>query len=333
MKTQDQRADYGHIPVLPQQTVELLTGTRQGTCRIIDGTLGCGGHSALLLRKLPQAELLGIDRDADALARAEKVLAFADGRIRLMQSDFASVRSAAQSAGWDDGVDMILLDLGVSSPQIDDPERGFSFRHEGPLDMRMDRRSPLTASRVLNTYPEQELARIFREYGELREANRLARAVVAERRLAPFETTGAFARLCERVLHRAVRKNAPPAPTLCFQALRIEVNDELGQLRKALQDALALLKPKGRIAVISFHSLEDRIVKQFFQSMAESCKCPPGCPVCICNWKPKLRILTRKPVTAETDELRANPRAACAKLRAAEKTEETDGKTKEDSVL
>ena len=129
MKTQDQKADYGHIPVLPQQTVELLTGTRQGACRIIDGTLGCGGHSALLLRKLPQAELLGIDRDANALARAEKVLAFAAGRVRLVQTDFASIRSAAQSAGWNDGVDMILLDLGVSSPQIDDPERGFSFRH------------------------------------------------------------------------------------------------------------------------------------------------------------------------------------------------------------
>ena len=313
MKTQDQKADYGHIPVLPQQTVELLTGTRQGACRIIDGTLGCGGHSALLLRKLPQAELLGIDRDADALARAEKVLAFAAGRVRLVQTDFASIRSAAQSAGWNDGVDMILLDLGVSSPQIDDPERGFSFRHEGPL----------TASRVLNTYPEQELARIFREYGELREANRLARAVVEERGVAPFETTGSFARLCDRVLRRAVRKNAPPPPTLCFQALRLEVNDELGQLRKGLEDALALLKPKGRLAVISFHSLEDRIVKQFFQDMAALCKCPPGCPVCICNWKPKLKILTRKPVTAEADERRDNPRAACAKLRAAEKTEET----------
>ena len=317
-------ADYGHIPVLPRRTVELLAGDRQGACRIIDGTLGCGGHSALLLRKLPEAMLLGIDRDGDALARAKQVLSFAKERVRLVRSDFASIRTVADEVSWSDGVDLILLDLGVSSPQIDDPERGFSFRHEGPLDMRMDQRAPLTASRVLNTYSECELERVFREYGELREAKYLARAVAEERKVSPFETTGDFAHLCDRVLRRSVRKGAPPAPTLCFQALRIEVNDELGQLRKVLEDALALLKPKGRIAVISFHSLEDRIVKQFFQSMAETCKCPPGCPVCICNWKPKLRILTKKPVTADDAELRENPRAGCAKLRVAEKTEEQD---------
>ena len=155
--------DFGHIPVLPRQTVGLLTGERQGRCRVIDCTLGCGGHSALILKKLPEALLLGIDRDADALARAEKALAFADGRVRFAQSDFASVKTVAQAAGWDDGVDMILLDLGVSSPQIDDPQRGFSFRYEGPLDMRMDKRSELTASRVLNTYSDRELDRIFRE--------------------------------------------------------------------------------------------------------------------------------------------------------------------------
>ena len=322
MNAQNRVADYGHIPVLPHQTVELLVGDRHGACRIIDATLGCGGHSALLLKKLPEALLLGIDRDADALARAGKRLAFADGRVRLVQSDFASLANVAKAAGWNDGVDLILLDLGVSSPQIDDPQRGFSFRHEGPLDMRMDKRSPLTASRILNTYSERELERIFREYGELREARHLARAIVKERQHCPFETTGAFAHLCDRVMRRSMRKNAPPAPTLCFQALRIEVNDELGQLRKVLEDALPLLHSEGRIAVISFHSLEDRIVKQYFQSMAETCKCPPGCPVCICNWKPKLKILTKKPISAEKEELRENPRAACAKLRVAEKTEE-----------
>lgn len=319
MSEQKNIMDFGHIPVLPRQTVGLLTGERQGRCRVIDCTLGCGGHSALILKKLPEALLLGIDRDADALARAEKALAFADGRVRFAQSDFASVKTVAQAAGWDDGVDMILLDLGVSSPQIDDPQRGFSFRYEGPLDMRMDKRSELTASRVLNTYSERELDRIFREYGELRESRRLARAIVEERAKAPFERTSEFARLCDSVLKRYLRKNAPPAPTLCFQALRIEVNDELGQLERALEDAVGLLNPKGRIAVISFHSLEDRIVKHFFQSMAETCKCPPGCPVCICGWKRKLEILTRKPVTAEEAELRSNPRSACAKLRVAEK--------------
>lgn len=276
MSRQKNIMDFGHIPVLPRQTVGLLTGERQGRCRVIDCTLGCGGHSALILKKLPEALLLGIDRDADALARAEKALAFADGRVRFAQSDFASIKTVAQAAGWDDGVDMILLDLGVSSPQIDDPQRGFSFRYEGPLDMRMDKRSELTASRVLNTYSERELDRIFREYGELRESRRLARAIVEERAKAPFERTSEFARLCDSVLKRYLRKNAPPAPTLCFQALRIEVNDELGQLERALEDAVGLLNPKGRIAVISFHSLEDRIVKHFFQSMAETCKWSAG---------------------------------------------------------
>lgn len=319
MSGDDGKMDYIHVPVLAKQTVDLLTGDRSGCCRLIDGTLGCGGHSSLILKKLPEALLLGIDRDADALRRAEQALVFADGRVRFVKSEFARIREAAEAAGWDDGVDMILLDIGVSSPQIDDPGRGFSFRYEGPLDMRMDRTAALTASRVLNTYSEKELERIFRVYGEVRESRRLARAVVEDRQKTPFEKTSDFARLCDHVLKRFSRKNAPPAPTLCFQALRIEVNDELGQLERALKDSVDLLNPGGRLAVISFHSLEDRIVKHFFQEMAEECKCPPGCPVCICGWSPKLKILTRKPVCAGETEIQENPRSACAKLRVAEK--------------
>lgn len=184
----------------------------------------------------------------------------------------------------------------------------------------MDRNSPLTASRVLNTYEEEALERIFREYGELRESRFLARAIVSRRKTRPFSTTEEFAALCDEVLRRNFRKGGPPAPTLCFQALRIEVNDELGQLERALQSALELLKEGGRLCVISFHSLEDRIVKQFMNSMAEKCKCPPRLPQCICNWKPLLEVLTRKPVTAAEEELKENPRSACAKLRCAQRT-------------
>ncbi len=311
--------EFSHIPVLAAQTVALLTdGKTSGKFRLIDGTLGRGGHSAIILRQNPDALLLGLDRDPEAIEQSRKNLAFAADRITLVQSDFANIARVAEQSGWD-GANAILLDLGVSSPQIDDPKRGFSFRSNGPLDMRMDNGAQLTAARVLNTYDERALERIFREYGELREARFLARAVVERRTEKPFETTFQFAEVCSGVLRRSVRRGAPPAPTLCFQAIRIEVNDELGQLRKALEAAMGLLNPGGVLAVISFHSLEDRIVKRFMNDMAEKCKCPPGCPVCICNWQPKLTILTRKPVTAEEDELRTNPRAACAKLRGARK--------------
>ncbi len=317
--TNSEGKGFSHIPVLASQTVALLTnGKTSGKFDLIDGTLGRGGHSALVLRQNPEARLLGLDRDPEAIARSRENLAFAADRITLIQSDFASVGRAAKQAGWT-GADAVLLDIGVSSPQIDDPKRGFSFRSNGPLDMRMDNGAQLTAARVLNTYDERSLERIFREYGELREARFLARAVVERRVAKPFETTFQFAEVCEGVLKRSVRRGAPPAPTLCFQALRIEVNDELGQLEKALEAATELLNPGGVLAVISFHSLEDRIVKHFMNDMALKCKCPPGYPVCICNWKPKLEVLTRKPVTAEDEELHSNPRAACAKLRGARK--------------
>ncbi|MBQ9338566.1 MAG: 16S rRNA (cytosine(1402)-N(4))-methyltransferase RsmH [Lentisphaeria bacterium] len=311
-----------HIPVLADETVRLLTGGRtSGAFHLIDCTLGCGGHSAMVLRQNPDAEVLALDRDPQAIMRGAAALEFAAERVFLRQTDFAGMKQAAEAVGWDHA-DAILMDLGVSSPQIDDPKRGFSFRNEGPLDMRMDTGAPLTAARVLNTYSQEELERVFREYGEIREARQLARAVVEDRKAKPFETTLQFAGLCDRVLRSKGRKSGPPAPTLCFQALRIEVNDELGQLRRALEAALELLVPGGVLAVISFHSLEDRIVKRFMAEMSEKCKCPPDFPVCVCGWKPKLAVLTRKPVTASEEELKRNPRAACAKLRAAERLAE-----------
>ncbi len=307
---------FSHIPVLYREVTQFIAEPER-PLKLIDGTLGCGGHSSLILEKNRQAVLLGIDRDGDALERAENALAFAAERIHLVRGSYSNLKDLAAEAGWA-SADAVLLDIGVSSPQLDDFQRGFSYRESGPLDMRMDRRSPLTASRLVNNSSEEELAKIFRAYGEIKQSAKLARAIVARRTEQPFSQTRELAELCEKVLGRA-RKGAPPAPTLCFQALRIAVNDELGELEKGLAAAVDILAPSGILAVISFHSLEDRIVKNFFREEAKSCICPPGCPVCICNHKARLKILTKKPVTAKTDEIERNSRAACAKLRVAEK--------------
>jgi len=306
---------FKHLPVLYREVLEYLTFA--GPCRIIDGTLGSGGHSSLILKANPQAELLGIDRDGDALERAKDSLKFAEKRVNLVRGNFSELVSSAKEIGWD-SVDAVLLDVGVSSPQIDDAKRGFALRLDGPLDMRMDKRSQLTASRILNYRDEVELARIFYEYGEERRSRRLARAIVERRAEKPFERTLEFAEFCEKVLGKS-RPGRLPTPTKCFQALRIAVNDELGELRQALSEAVPLLKKGGRAAIICFHSLEDRIVKEFFKEQAASCVCPPGMPLCICDHPAQVKILTRRPVTAQADEIEFNRRAASAKLRVAEK--------------
>ena len=305
-----------HIPVLPAQTAAFAMPWDSGTKRVIDGTVGFGGHSSLILKKNPDAELLGIDRDETALAYARERLSFAGNRAVLVHGSFSQMAEKAAARGWDK-VDSILLDIGVSSPQIDTPERGFSFRFDAPLDMRMDRSARRSAMDVVNGCSEEELTRIFRDYGEIREAKRLAAAIVAEREKEPVATCGKLAEICERVLSRPGRRTGPPAPTLPFQAIRIEVNRELDELRDALECSLELLREGGRITVISFHSLEDRIVKRFFQEMSETCKCPPGCPVCICGWVPKLALATKHPEIASEQEKADNPRSACAKLRSA----------------
>lgn len=311
-----------HIPVLPAETVEAVMPWTSGLRRVIDGTVGSGGHTALILRKNPDSEVLGIDRDEKILDFAREHLTAAGDRVRLVHGKFSKILEIAHNAGWEK-VDSILLDIGVSSLQIDTPERGFSFRSGAPLDMRMDRSEKRTAADLLNSASQNELARIFRDYGEIREAGRLAAAIVREREKTPLETCDQLAEICEKtLLPRFRRKHAPPAPTLPFQALRIEINRELEELEKVLPDALNLLNPGGRLTVISFHSLEDRIVKRFFQDMAAECHCPPGLPVCICGWKRKLKILTKKPVTAAPEEMEQNPRSACARLRSAERVAE-----------
>lgn len=309
--------EFEHVPVLLEETVELLALPADRECRLIDGTLGGGGHSCELLRRCPRLEVLGIDRDRQALEAAAEKCAFAADRLTLVRGDFADMDKIAAAHGWSEA-DGILLDIGVSSPQLDRPERGFSWRSEGPLDMRMDDRSPLTAGRLLNQAPEEELARIFREYGEIVQARKLAAAAVAKRSVKPFGTTLDLVALCDEVLGLS-RPGKLPHPTLVFQALRIAVNDELGQLERALVKAVGMLKTHGRIAVITFHSLEDRIVKNYFRDESRDCLCPPGLPVCTCGHRASLKLVNRKPLTPGEAELAANRRAGCAKIRAAEK--------------
>ncbi len=307
---------FDHIPVLPDAVLKYI-GSEQRSRRIIDGTLGNGGHSALIMQHNPQAQLLGIDRDDEALNRASKNLAFASDRIKLVRGQYSELESLAAEIGWN-SADAILLDIGLSSPQIDDARRGFSLRQDGPLDMRMDKRSVLTASRLLNREPAEELARIFYEYGELRRSRRLAAAIVARREERPFMTTLEFADFCEQILGKA-KPGKLPTPTLCFQALRIAVNSELDELKRGLQAAVKILVPGGILVVISFHSLEDRIVKNYLRELAKDCICPPGMPICICNHRSEIKIITRKPVIAGQQERENNSRAACAKMRVATK--------------
>ncbi len=308
--------EWVHIPVLAREVVEHLSSVKP-LKRMIDGTLGNGGHTRLMLEQNPDLQILGIDRDSSALERANKNLAEFGDRFIAVQGEFADLDMLAQEHGWE-SVDAVLLDIGVSSPQIDDPSRGFSFRNDGPLDMRMDRRIPLTASRVVNMYAEEDLARVFYEYGELRESRQLARAIIQARELKPLATTAELAAVCDKVL-RKKRPGELPSPTRVFQALRIEVNGELKQLENGLQAAENILRPGGRLAVISFHSLEDRIVKNFFREAAKECICPPGLPVCVCNNHARFELAVKGVISAKDDELTANRRSASAKLRIADR--------------
>ncbi len=309
---------FRHIPVLFDEVMDGFAFLGDAPCRFIDGTLGRAGHASGLLERHAGMQLLGLDRDSEALRRSSEILKFAENRVILRHGVYSQMADAAAEAGWGD-VDGILLDIGVSSPQIDDDSRGFSWRADGPLDMRMDQDSELTASRILNRRSEEELADIFFRYGEIRRSRALAAAVVERRTQdGPFETACDLVGVCDNVLGRAKRGELP-RPTLVFQALRIAVNDELGELERGLEAAFSLLKKGGVLAVISFHSLEDRIVKEFMREKARGCVCPPELPLCVCGHSPELEILTRKPVTAGSAELAENRRAASAKLRMAKK--------------
>ena len=306
-----------HYSVLSEEVAQFLDFDSANAV-MIDGTLGNGGHTLNALRGNPNLQVVGIDRDIQALERASVRLKDYQDRIILHHGVFSDMENIAREENLHGKVDAVLLDIGVSSPQLDDGTRGFSWRMDGPLDMRMDRRSPLTASRILNQYDESELIRIFKEYGELKQAKKLARKVVEEREKKLFSTTADLVDFCDRVLGKS-RPGELPSPTLVFQALRIEVNDELGELRKGLLGAFNVLKNGGVLAVISFHSLEDRIVKHFFKRLSMACLCPPSFPVCVCKHTPEAEILTRGVLCASEKELAENRRSSCAKLRVARK--------------
>jgi 16S rRNA (cytosine1402-N4)-methyltransferase len=305
-----------HIPVLLDAVLQFLLPAEAELChqaRAIDGTLGAGGHSAALLRG-GVGELLGLDLDPAALEIARAALAPYGERAHLAHASYLHMADEAQKLGWD-SADIILLDLGLSSMQLDTPARGFSFRHDAPLDMRFNPAGETTAAFLVNTLAEDELADLFYHYGEERESRRLARAVVRAR---PLETTGALAATIEAVSPRRPGDKIHPA-TRVFQALRIAVNDELQAVERALPIALDLLKPGGRLGVISFHSLEDRIVKDTFKLASTDCICPPHIPQCVCGHQASARLVTRKPVVADDAEAAANPRSRSAKLRVVEK--------------
>lgn len=309
-------ADSDHTPVLADEVRELLA-VRPGET-VVDATFGAGGHSRLLAQDLAgRGKLVAIDRDPGAKSYFDRFKAAAGVEVRFLRGDFAVVLTQLAANGI--GADAILLDLGISSMQVDRPERGFSYATDAPLDMRMDPSSETSAADVVNTWDERELVTIFRRYGEERYATPIARAIVRERAERPFTRTGELVDTIKLAIPTPARFGEGHPAKRVFQALRIAVNDELGQLEAALPAALQMLRPGGRLAVISFHSLEDRIVKRFVAAEAKGCTCPPDFPVCVCGKEPTLRSLTRKPVRPGRHETDANPRAASARLRVAVK--------------
>ena len=308
--------EFQHRSVLLDECIDALSIRPDGI--YVDGTLGGAGHSLEICRRLTTGRLIGVDRDEVALrAAAERLKPFAD-RVTTVHSNFCEINTILDGLGLD-GVDGMLFDLGVSSPQLDDASRGFSYMADAPLDMRMDRGEALTASTVVNEWPQEELRRILYEYGEERYAPQIAAAIVRRRQQRPIETTLELVDVIRSAMPpQALREKQHPAKR-SFQAIRIAVNDELASVSRLMHDAIDRLNPGGRLAVITFHSLEDRIVKNAMQAAAKGCTCPPEFPICICGKKPKVRMLTRKPIVSGAQELAENPRARSAKLRVAEK--------------
>ena len=309
--------EFQHKSVLLQECIDALNIRPDGI--YLDGTLGGAGHSSQIARRLTEGgRLIGVDRDRTALAAAKERLAPYADRVTLMHSNFAEIDAILDSLGIP-AVDGMLFDLGVSSPQLDDASRGFSYMADAPLDMRMDKDDALTAGEVVNTWPQGELRRILYDYGEERYAPQIAAAICRAREKAPVETTLELVDIIRSAMPaQALREKQHPAKR-SFQAIRIAVNDELGAVSRMMQAAVGRLNPGGRLAVITFHSLEDRIVKSEMQQAARGCTCPPEFPVCVCGKKPLVKLVTRKPIVSGPAELEENPRARSAKLRVAEK--------------
>ena len=313
--------EYTHKPVLLAPCIEALRIRPDGV--YVDGTLGRAGHSMEIARRLTTGRLICIDRDMAAIDAAKERLAPYLDRVTLVHSNFSELGDVLRQAGVA-GADGMLFDLGVSSPQLDDGSRGFSYMQDAPLDMRMDTSAPLTAYEVVNTWSGEELRRILYEYGEERYAPAIAKAIVRARETAPVATTLELVEIIKSAMPPAALREKQHPAKRSFQAIRIAVNGELDALPPMLRAAVEGLNPGGRLAVIPFHSLEDRIVKQTLRELARGCTCPPEFPVCVCGNKPKVRLVTRKPITADAAELADNPRARSAKLRVAEKCDPFD---------
>jgi 16S rRNA (cytosine1402-N4)-methyltransferase len=305
-----------HVPVLATEVRECLAVQPGDT--VVDATFGAGGHASLLAADLHgRGKLIAIDRDPTVRTYFEQLEQQVPAQLRLLRGDFGVVLPQLAANGV--RADAILLDLGVSSMQLDRPERGFSYSVDAPLDMRMDSSQELTAREIVNEWPERELGTVFRRYGEERYAKQIARAIVRRRKEQPFERTGELVDAIKASIPAPARFGEGHPAKRVFQALRIAVNEELSSLETALPAALEMLRPGGRLAVIAFHSLEDRIVKQFLREKERGCTCPPDFPVCVCGHEPELRAIQRRPVRPSDAEVAANPRAASARLRAAVK--------------
>ena len=308
--------EFHHVSVLLDECIEGLNIKPDGI--YVDGTLGGAGHSSQIAKHLSTGLLIGVDRDPVALKAAGERLAPFGDRVKLVHSNFAEIPQVLKDLGIEK-VDGILLDLGVSSPQLDDGSRGFSYMADAPLDMRMDSGDSLSADTVVNTWPQEELKRIFYEYGEERYAPQIAAAICRKRESAPIRTTLELVDIIRSAMPPAALREKQHPAKRTFQAIRIAVNDELGAVEKIMKDAIPCLNAGGRLAVITFHSLEDRIVKTGMASAVKGCTCPPSFPVCVCGKKPQVKLISRKPIVSTEEELERNPRARSAKLRICEK--------------
>jgi len=305
-----------HKTVLLHECIDGLNIKPDGL--YVDGTLGRGGHALEIAKRLTAGRLIAIDRDEEAINEAGELLSAYRSIITFIHGDFRDIKSILSDANAEK-VDGMLFDLGVSSPQLDNAERGFSYMQDSHLDMRMNKNDTLTAFEVVNNWQEDNLRKIFYEYGEERYSKSIARAIIKQRALARIDTTFKLNDIIISAIPAAARREAQHPSKRCFQAIRIAVNDELGSLSEMLRAVPSLLKSEGRVCVISFHSLEDRLVKRAFAADAKGCDCPGDIPVCVCGKKPTLKLITRKPVTADKSEININPRARSAKLRIAER--------------
>lgn len=309
--------NFSHEPVLLDEVIEGLAIKPGGV--YLDGTAGGGGHSSAIAERLDGGRLISLDRDPEAVRAAGARLARFGERAKVIRANFSEIEDVCRAEGVA-ALDGVLLDLGVSSYQLDTPERGFSYISDAPLDMRMDRDSALSAAEVVNKYPEERLERIIYEYGEERFAPRIARGICEARAASPIVTTGELVSIIKAAMPAAAVRNSEHHPAMrTFQAIRIEVNGELDVIDPTIRRAVSLLAPGGRIAIITFHSLEDRRVKGTYAELARGCTCPPDFPVCVCGHKPQIKLVSRKPIVATREELARNRRSHSAKLRLAEK--------------